>query len=216
MKPYFEEDGITIYNADCRAVLPSLQGVDLVLTDPPYGMGFRGQAWDNEIPVWLDIARAHAPCVAFTTAPTTQWDYPRPDWVGCFYRPASSSRTATGGFNHWSPILIYGKHKLSVDSINLHAIANSSPKGFHVCPKPIRLMRWLVGELSIESDLVCDPFMGSGTTGVACAIEGRRFIGIEIEKSYCDLAIARIKRARGQYAEIPRLIRNDKPTPLFG
>lgn len=64
--------------------------------------------------------------------------------------------------------------------------------------------------------MVLDPFMGSGTTGVACAILKRKFVGIEIEQSYCDLAVARIKRAKGIGCDVPRL--NRKPeayAPLF-
>lgn len=194
IKPYYEERGITIYHADCREVLPTLEKVDLVLTDPPYGVGFRGMAWDSNIPIWLDLARNIAPCVAFTTAPTTQWDYPRPDWVGCFYRPASSSRSTSGGFNHWSPVLIYGKHKLKVDTINLHAIANASARGLHICPKPIRLMKWLASELSPAEAVICDPFMGSGTTLRAAKDLGRNAIGIEIEERYCEIATQRLRQ----------------------
>lgn len=190
MTPYYQEDGITIYHGDCREVMPTLDA-DLICTDPPYGVDFRGETWDSEIPEWLTAARHACPLVAFTTAPTTMWDYPKPDWVLCWYRPAAQSRTSQGGFNHWTPVLVYGEHKMQVDTINLHAMANAQHSGFeHPCPKPERLMRWLINGLGGES--VADPFMGSGTTLVAAKNLGRKAVGIEIEERYCEIAAKRL------------------------
>jgi DNA modification methylase len=191
---WISDDGsVTLYCGDCLSLLPNIEA-DAVVTDPPYGLDFRGNEWDSDIPPWLSLAREAAPVVAFTTAPTTMWDYPRPDWVACWYRPASSARTSQGGFNHWSPILIYGKHKLPVDVQNLHAIANAYPKGFgHPSPKPQKLMNWLVEHIGGET--TCDPFMGSGTTGVACVKTGRKFIGVEIDPGYFQIAKKRIQAA---------------------
>jgi DNA modification methylase len=189
-----------IINGDCLEVMRSMpdKSVDLVLTDPPYGLDFRGEKWDSFIPSWIAEARRISPIVVFTTAPTTLWDYPRPDWVNCWYRDASNSRAVAGGFNHWSPILVYGKVKFPVDSIKLHAIQNAYPKGFpHPSPKPERLMAWLAKEASNEGETILDPFMGSGTTGVAALKLGRNFIGIEIDPKYCAMAEKRIKNECG-------------------
>jgi len=190
----------TLYLADCREMLPGLL-VDAVVTDPPYGLNFRGEAWDENIPDWLPAAREVASVVVFTTAPTTMWEYPRPDWVCNWYRPASSARALGGGFNHWSPILVYGPAKFPVDCLNLHAIKHAQASGFdHPSPKPIELMRWLV-ECATTYDAeppgrsVLDPFMGSGTTGIACVQLGRQFIGIEIDPRYFDIACRRIEAA---------------------
>ena len=175
------------------------KSVDAVITDPPYGLDFRGKDWDAFIPSWIAEARRVAPIVMFTTAPTTLWDYPRPDWVNCWYREASNSRTVAGGFNHWSPVVIYGKVKFPVDSIKLHAIQNAYPKGFpHPSPKPERLAKWLVENAAQEGMTILDPFMGSGTTGVACVQTGRSFIGIEIDPGYFAIAEKRIKDAQQQ------------------
>lgn len=194
---------------DCRDILPTLGKVDACVTDPPYGLDFRGEEWDAEIPDWLPAARAVAPVVAFTTAPTTLWDYPRPDWVSVWYRPASSARAASGGFNAWSPIVIYGRVKFPVDVLELHAIANAYERGFgHPSPKPIILMDWLVENAAKSGAIVLDPFMGSGTTGVACAKLGRRFIGIEIEPKYFDIACRRIDDA---YRQADLFIKQPEP-----
>jgi DNA modification methylase len=126
-----------------------------------------------------------------------------PQQFAVAYNGASNSRSKVGGFSHWSPILLYGDIKMPVDFKSWHAIANAYPQGFgHPSPKPECVMEWLVGACAEENETILDPFMGSGTTGVACVRLGRRFIGIERERKYFDLAVSRIK------AEFER-------TPLF-
>jgi len=187
----------TIICGDCLEVMRGMpdKSVDAVITDPPYGVDFRGSEWDSFIPNWLGQARRISDVVIFTTAPLTLWDYPRPDWVHCWYREASNSRNLQGGFNHWSPILMYGKRKFMVDSIKLHAISNSYPRGFpHPSPKPEKLVNWLVENGSNNGAVILDPFLGSGTTAVACKNLNRHFIGIEINPDYCKIAEDRLRQ----------------------
>ncbi len=192
MTPYFSDESVTIYHGDCREVLPSLRA-DAVITDPPYGVDFRGAEWDASIPMqWLGLARAVAGSVLFTTGPLTLWDYPRPDWVLCWARPASNSRAVSGGFNHWTPVLVYGRRKFPVDLFSLHALAFASKFYDHPSPKPEPLMVWLVTHGSDPNETVLDPFMGSGTTLVAAKRLGRRAIGIELEEKYCEIAAQRL------------------------
>jgi DNA modification methylase len=137
--------------------------------------------------------------VAIIMGTTAAWQFPQPKWVACWARPASSSRSKIGGFSHWSPVLLYGDVKMKVDFRSWHAIANAYEQDFgHPSPKPVRLMIWLVEELSEEDESILDPFMGSGTTGVACMNLGRKFIGIEIEPKYFDIACERITNAQRQ------------------
>jgi DNA modification methylase len=188
---------VTLHHGDCLDILPTLARVDAVITDPPYGVAFRGNGWDDHIPDWLPDARRLSDVVVFTTAPTTMWDYPRPDWVCNWYREASNSRSQLGGFNHWSPVLVYGKPRFKVDSIKLHAIQHATPKSIeHPSPKPLALMEWLVTNCCPPGGVVLDPFMGSGTTGVACVNTGRRFIGIERDAGYFAIAQRRIEAAQ--------------------
>jgi len=142
MKPYYEHAGITIWHGDCREILPTLPKVDLVLTDPPYGINFRNEAWDKEIPeIALKLPSMFKIC-GIITAPTTMWDYPRPDLVLCWTRPGSTSRTKKGSFNHWSPILLYGTKGPDPDTIRLPDCVNHTPDaGEHKSPKPLRLTR---------------------------------------------------------------------------
>jgi hypothetical protein len=171
-----------------------------IITDPPYGLNFRGNNWDSAIPEWLSLAFSITPNVAFTTAPTTVWDYPKPDWVNCWYRAGSTSRTAQGGFNHWTPILIYGRFKFPVDTfVTAAALTGMKNKGIdHPSPKDPDLMAWLVVNLTTPGDTILDPFMGSGTTGVACVQTGRNFIGMEIDPGYFEIARRRIEQAQAQ------------------
>jgi len=85
----------------------------------------------------------------------------------------------------------------------------------HLTPKPVLLLQNILRHSTNVNQMILDPFGGSGSTGVACAIENRNFIGIEIDPHYCKIARARITRACGQYAEIPKLLRQEKELPLF-
>jgi site-specific DNA-methyltransferase (adenine-specific) len=197
---YYERGGVTLYHGDCLGIMPLLDkaGISAIVTDPPYGLKFRGEVWDEEVPGWLDTARGLSDIVAFTTAPLRQWDYPKPDWVLCWYREASNSRSLLRGFNHWSPVLVYGKPKFPVDSLKLHSIQHASPKWIeHPTPKPIALCEWLVKNVSSEDQIVLDPFAGSGSTGVACIHIGRRCILIEKEERYCEIIVKRLEQELG-------------------
>jgi site-specific DNA-methyltransferase (adenine-specific) len=202
VKPYYHDDraGITIYCGDCREVLPGLEtgSVDLVLTDPPYGVNFRGNGWDLSIPDWLPEARRIARNVLFTTGQTTLWDYPRPDWVLNWQRPAAQSRAVSGGFSHWTPILLYGQAKFPVDCFRLHAmVVGNSHTAAHVnhpSPKPLALFEWLTVHGSPEGGSVLDPFMGSGTTLKAAKELNRRAVGIDTCEEYCELAANRLSQ----------------------
>jgi site-specific DNA-methyltransferase (adenine-specific) len=183
----------TLYLGDCREILPTL-APDVVLTDPPYGVEFRGEDWDKEVPKIATELPSLFDRVAIIMGTTAIWQFPQPKWVACWARPASSSRSKVGGFSHWSPILLYGDIQLPVDFKSWHAIANAYPPGFgHPSPKPVCVMLWLASECAAAGETILDPFMGSGTTGVAALALGRKFTGIEIDPAYFDLACRRIE-----------------------
>lgn len=200
MQPTVETEKYTLYLADCLAVMREMpeKSVDAVITDPPYGVEFRGNDWDSFIPAWLGLAKSLGKFVIFTTAPITLWDYPRPDWLACWYRTAAQSRNIQGGFNHWTPVPIYGNCKFMVDTYysngNVTAMQNDGID--HPTPKDLGMVRWLVE--NSKGDLILDPFMGSGTTGVACMQLGRKFIGVEISEQYFEIAERRIRQAAMQ------------------
>jgi DNA modification methylase len=120
----------------------------------------------------------------------------KPDTIGGIYHPAACGRTGWG-FKNLLPVLFYGtspdRHLGSYPTI-LYSVATAEKVG-HPCNKPLSWMMWLVGLASREGYVILDPFMGSGTTGVACERLGRRFIGIEKEPKYFDIACRRIEDA---------------------
>ena len=127
--------------------------------------------------------------------------YPMPDSFGVFFQPASI------GLQRWGrcdsqPILYYGAfphdaRKIPGNSCSFVMTESQEPNG-HPCPKPIRAWKKIVAAASLPNETVLDPFMGSGTTGVACVKLGRRFIGIEIEEKYFQIACRRIEDAYRQ------------------
>lgn len=188
MTPYYDDGTCVIYHGDCRDVLPHIQG-DLVVTDPPYGIGVAG--WDVLVPVdsWLPLARQIGPVVLFCGVKGC-FDYPRPDWIGAWMRLASTQRMGSlRGFNNWEPILMYGLESLSNDVISLPNMPDVDARE-HPSPKPRRLMATLLTRLPVG--LVVDPFAGSGTTLVEAKRLGRRAIGIELEEKYCEIAAVRL------------------------
>lgn len=191
MEPYYDHAGITIYHADCREVLP-LPSSYVVVTDPPYGVNFRNEQWDAEVPELATRLPDMFEAAAIFCGPTKCWDYPRPKWVACWARPASSARSTMGGFNHWTPVLLYGSVKMRVDFKSWHAIAYASPDYGHPCPKPVCVVKWIIGEISKPESMILDCYMGSGTTLRAAKDLGRKAIGIEIEEKYCEIAAQRM------------------------
>lgn len=207
MKPYYDRDGITIYNCDCREILPELKA-DVVVTDPPYGVGLKfGENysdapegyWDWLGPIVPTIIST-APLCFVTPGIANVWRWPRPTWILGWFKPGSTRRNGTGGFNAWEPVLQYGKRVQRVDAINLPDCANhDKAAGGHPCPKPVALFKWLIRACP-DGGTVLDPFMGSGTTLVAAKLEGRKAIGIEIEERYCEIAAKRLAQGVLPYA----------------
>jgi DNA modification methylase len=207
----------TLYLGDCRDVLPGLSGVDAVVTDPPYGIDYDYETYCDTpenldtlinsvlIPASLIARRALIFC-----SHAMIWRYPPAVWVGCV------SWNTTGSYGklgvcQWTPFLFYGQDIAGFGSVNGSlksdhiAISGGNGVGFrreeiidHPCPKPVNMMARLVQRYTNAGEMVLDPFMGSGTTGVACARLGRSFIGIEIEPRYFDIACRRIEQAQRQ------------------
>jgi hypothetical protein len=178
----------------------------LVLTDPPYGLGDTDSTKNNydvyeDTPenlrtlaaLWLPLARGRSPAVVFTPGVTRQWFYPEPEWVMCWFYGAGQLRSPWG-FNSWQPFLCYGKdpslatgHGCRPDAVNLNAPANSAELD-HPCPKPVKLWLWMLERLTFKTGtIVMDPFGGSGTTLIACAMTGRIARLIELDPRYCDV-----------------------------
>ena len=190
IKPYYEENGIVIYCGDCREILPELETVDLVLTDPPYGVNKKYSSYaDTESSLEFliqPLMMIQAPKL-ITCGIGNIWKYPKADWVLCWWKPNAMTRAAVANANVWEPILVYGCKGFGVDGITV----TISPQPFnHPCPKPIKLFTWLISKT--DAYKILDPFMGSGTTLVAAKQLGRKAIGMEIEEKYCEIAVKRL------------------------
>ncbi len=216
----------TLYCGDCLEILPTLGKVDAVVTDPPYGIGahegvggnnraevrkYDGRAWDNStadaaVKLSRDIAKE---AIIFG---------------GNYYHLPPSScwlvwdKHGTGNFAScelaWTNLT---KPVQKIDHMWMgYWRKGNEPRGFHPTQKPIGVMEWCLGQVP-TAKIILDPFMGSGTTGVACAKLGRKFIGIELEPKYFDIACKRIEEAYSQpdmFIEPPQ--RRETQLPLDG
>jgi site-specific DNA-methyltransferase (adenine-specific) len=203
---------------DCRDILPTLGKVDAVVTDPPYGVHLDYESTNDSPEFVTDIAvpvietcRALAARVVLTPGVRNLFAYPWPDHTGAIYYPAGAGCNSWG-FSCWQPILYYGKDPYLATGKgsrpdSFHA-TDAAEKNGHPCPKPIGQMQRIVDRSTLRGETILDPFMGSGTTGVACAKLGRKFIGIEIDPGYFDIACRRIDAA---YKQPDMFI--EKPTP---
>jgi site-specific DNA-methyltransferase (adenine-specific) len=202
MTPYYQDDHCTIYHGDSREVLPTLSGVDLVATDPPYGIGWKPRMNHQDQP-WVD----ERVDIRFTMIGNRHcyWggNYftdllpPSESWLIWIKRPAGfnfdndprsyamceMAWTDYGGkprTKHWT----WDGGKRAGDPSN---------RAFsHPAQKPLELMRWCIALSPDEGGVVLDPFMGSGATLRAAKDLNRHAIGIELEERYCEIAARRL------------------------
>ena len=212
LKPYYEQDGITIYCGDCREILPQLDvKVDLVLTDPPYGINADKTQNDN--------ARSGRVSNGgyWKEYEYTAWDKNAPDsklFEMIFNK--SKNQIIWGGNYFFLPSrcqwLIWNKVQRGVmtdgemawtnkqgslkifDMARTDAYINTTELKHHPTQKPTPLISWCLS-LYPEAQTILDPFLGSGTTAVAAKILGRKCIGIEIEEKYCEIAVKRLAQS---------------------
>ena len=176
IEPYHVEDAGIIYCADCRDILPHLPKVDLVLTDPPYGLDFNYVEYcdsrDNLTNLLIDIQQYLFNCNILAIMPgiTQIGLYPQPSWV------FSISWNTTGsfgkfGYSQWMPVLLYGLDLNGFGNINgitktdAYHINGGGSVGFqrtkteekHTCPKPLNIIKLLVKRLSIKNDIILGP-----------------------------------------------------------
>ncbi len=206
MKPYYQDEWVTIYLGDCREILSELPKVDLVLTDPPYGNNTDYPSYED---TQDNLARLVSsvmapllnisPIVLITCGVGNMWLYPKPHWVLSWTVPAGTG-SGPWGFCCWQPVLAYGKDPYlssgkgrKPDTLVKYEKASSTD---HPCAKPLDVWKWLVARGSVDTNkTVLDPFLGSGTTLKACKDLNRKCIGIEIEEKYCEIAANRCRQS---------------------
>jgi len=200
-----------LWHGDCREVLPQLATFDAVLTDPPYGIGFAAQPtrcqrangmkadkWDDETPPsWVfGLLQEKAKVLIvwggnyFALPPTRGWLA----WLKQGNAPSMADLELA-----WTSMDMNARwFEKTVKSASLEKQLQGEA---HPTQKPVDLMAWSLTFANAQT--VCDPFMGSGTTGVACAQMGKNFTGIERERKYFDIACERIARAQAQGQLLP-------------
>jgi len=204
----------TLYLGDCMDVLPTLPKVDAVITDPPYGINENHKKvasrknkarardygefdWDKEPPSSELIASIRLAA----------------DWLAVFggnyfELPPSScwlvwDKLNSGDFADCE--LAWTNWPKAVRRIQWRwngMIRQGNEDRFHPTQKPLAVMKWVI-DLCPKADTILDPFMGSGTTGVAAVQMGRKFTGIERERKYFDIACERIANAQKQVQLLP-------------
>jgi site-specific DNA-methyltransferase (adenine-specific) len=199
MKPYHETEHGVLYHGDCLDILPTLadKSVDLVLTDPPYGIGYDYESYDDSrenTVMLIENMIAQAKRIAVRTAMFidvgSMFDMPKPDWTLCWFSPSRPNRSPFG-FSTWTPILFYGKDKRinggqAPDGFMITSLTRA-PKSIHTCPKPLEPVNWLLHRYTDELNTVVDPFGGTGTTAISCIKYNRKYILIEKEEKYCEI-----------------------------
>lgn len=199
-----------LYLGDCLEYMKSMpdKSVDAVITDPPYGVGiiYDGKFEDTPeyvrslLPTLINEGRRIAKVVLFPSGKYENevWlmqNHP-PVWRMCWYKGAQSTASAIG-FSDWEMIMVYGSDVYRFAHDYMPVRTRPANNG-HPCPKDIHWATWLISKFTKLGDTVFDPFMGSGTTGVACMQLNRNFIGCELVPKYYTIAEKRIQEANSQ------------------
>lgn len=196
IRPYYQDDAVTIYHGDCKQIVPLLGKFDLLLTDPPYGIninksnrlaksrGFGGESWDADV---------------------------IPEWVIGMMQRSADKHVIWGGNYYTLPpsrgFLVWDKQNDGMDFADCEfawTSFDSVARAFrfrpmnmdggkvHPTQKPEKLMRWCILQAGDGVQTILDPFAGSGTTGRAAKDMGRKAVLIEREERYCEIAARRM------------------------
>ena len=211
MNPYYEHGGITIYHGNCREILPTLEPVDLVLTDPPYGIG--ESAGRNKTRSKMAVSKDYG---------NASWDDAPPDKETINLAIAAGRSAIVFGGNYFalpaSPCwLVWDKDNGATDfadcelawtnleiavrrirwrwqgMLQEHGGKHKELRQ-HPTQKPLAVMKWCIERVPGNPQSIIDPFMGSGTTLRAAKDLHRKAIGIEIDERYCEIAANRLRQ----------------------
>lgn len=207
MKPYYDDGAVTIYHGDCRDILPQLEPVDVIATDPPYAPNGDTPESDSRAGVSIGLHLAArllndgGTAFVFSTCSARGFDWARE----CMkplqlkrYMPWIKRHTNSkvGGPWRWDTVLVgvYGKSVWGGPRFPGHFItstaAEASGTGDHPVALPDWIGRWLLEPFPAGA-VVLDPFCGSGALLSHCRGFGQKAIGIDISEAYCEIAARR-------------------------
>lgn len=211
----------TLWLGDCREILPLLPKVDAVVTDPPYGIGYAHRGKGGKLARSTQFGGVAVTGDDVPFDPSFLLEYPAaiifggnhfadrlpasPSWLIWDKRDGVCSNDQADCEIAWTNVGGPARVMRHLWNGMLKATERGDIR-VHPTQKPVAVMEWCLGFLP-NAQTILDPFMGSGTTGVACAKLGRKFIGIEIEPKYFDIACKRIDEAYRQ----PRLFKDEAP-----
>lgn len=213
MKPYYQDDYVTLYHGDCRDILPHLKPVDLVLTDPPYGIGYvpggnkpgatkyNVIANDQNTKIVEELFKYYNAISSWCVFGANNFPHLLPHrgrWI-CWDKRCSEKADRMLG----SPFeLAWSNRKSGYDRmyrilhggvVNANGVNGKGPR-FHPTEKPILLMQRIIEQDYQKAQIILDPFAGSGTTLIAAKRLGRKAIGIELEEKYCEIVVKRLRQ----------------------
>lgn len=209
--PYYQDDAVTIYHADCREIMPIL-AADAMVTDPPFGIGWSRGTWDDSPEAYPQLMRwlvatskdmVGGWCFVFQAMPNVARYH---EWFPDGWRIFAACKNIaqirpTGVWHSWDPVIFWrnstrnstpnstrnsGHVNRDYFVGNVAGVLAEKPK--HPCPKPLDTMRHIVQLAAPKQGLIIDPFAGSGTTLRAAKDTGRKAIGVEIDERYCEIA----------------------------
>jgi site-specific DNA-methyltransferase (adenine-specific) len=217
MTPTWTSDcgSVVLYNADARDVLPGLAGKESIVTDPPWGVD---QNSDNTRFPSINGSNREYPQILHDDEPFDPAPLLRFRKVALFGANCFSDRLPMGAWLIWCKRRdsMLGKFLADAEAIWInrgfgiyikqhewHGSLRASERGVkrqHPHQKPVAVMEWVLDRL--KADDVCDPYMGSASTAIACLNTGRRFVGVEKNPDYFNIAKARIQKALAEKAEL--------------
>lgn len=214
VSPYYERDGVRLFLGDCRDVLPTLEHADSIVTDPPYGIGFKYNTHDDEREAYPELIQAlvNESNRLVTSGYVFVWQAMKncrlwSEWFPSNYRIFAALKNfcqfqPTAVQYSWDPVIFWCNGTPATTPVagmrdyhmgNTARWISESSNG-HPCPRPVDTVQYVV-DLAVEPGaLVVDPFFGSGTTGEACVRSGCRVIGIELDEQYIEIAAKRLDR----------------------
>lgn len=204
---------IKLIHGDCLEEMKKMadKSVDLVLTDPPYGIGiaksgtigvevkaelkqYQVSDWDNKTPTqeyFNEILRIAKTAIIFGGNYLTDKLPPNKCWI-CWDKRIPKGFTKAQIELCWTNSTSYSRLYSVLWNGMIRDRSMGNETRFHPTQKPTGIIKYILNDFSKENNIIFDPFMGSGTTGVACKELGRKFIGIEINKEYYEIAKKRI------------------------
>jgi len=210
-KPYYQDASCTIYHGDCREILPTLGKVDLLLTDPPYGIGADNRArilsrgklanpkdygdsnWDMKPPDNQILSLARSQAVTSIIFGGNYFELPpSPCWL-VWDKDNGMSDFADCELAWTNMTRAVRKFKWTWNGMLQEQMGDKKEFRVHPTQKPVALMRWCLS-LVPDAETILDPFAGSCTTGVAAKLEGRKSVLIEMNESYCEAGAKRLSQ----------------------